>query len=170
MNFTTNATVNLVSGFMTVRIWCEKIVKKINNNLWNTGSLPNKLLMLGLNSAAAYAVGVNPVYIATMVIFTTFFCLSTTPRWLLEAAVITNLIIIATSTLPEANVTQLEYLILFKIIFELICSAMDKGIQLFASLAKDGKHSYYLFFLIAVATAKFLIGFGVGFCQGYYGL
>ena len=169
MNFTNNATVNLVSGLMTVRTWCEKIVEKINNNLWKQGSLPNKLISITLNSAAAYAVGVNPAYIAMMVLFTVYYCLNTTPRWILEAAVTANLVIIATSTLPEASVTQLEYLILFKICFELICSIADKGIQLFARLTKNRKHSYYFFFLLFITAAKFLTGFSIGFYQGLVG-
>lgn len=170
MYFINNTTVNLVSGLMTARTWCDKLVKKINNNLWEKGSLPNKLLMLGLNSAAAYAVGVNPAYIGVMVLVTTFFCLNTTPRWMLEAAVIANLVLIAASTLPEASVTTLEYLILCKILVELFCSAMDKAIQLFARLTKDRKHSYYLYLVLCLTAVKYIIGFGIGFYQGYYGL
>lgn len=169
MYFINNTTTNLVSTLVSARNYCEALVKEINTNLWGTGSLPNKLLMLGLNSAAAYAVGVNPSYIGVMVLVTTFFCLNTTPRWMLEAAVIANLVLIAVSTLPESNVTQLEYLILFKLVFELICSIFDKAIQLFARLTKDRKHSYYFIFLLALTAVKFVVGFGIGFYQGFSG-
>lgn len=166
----TNTSTALVSGFTTVRTKCEQVVKKINTNLWGKGSLPNKLIMLTLNTAAAYAVGVNPAYLVMTVLFTSFFCLGTTPRWMLETAIVSNFVLIAASTLPEANVAQLEYYILFKIIFELFCSVMDKIIQLFARLAKDKKHSYYFFLLLGLTAAKYLIGFGIGFYQGISGM
>jgi hypothetical protein len=169
MYFTNNTTTNLVSSLISTRNYCEKLIKQINTNLWGTGSLPNKLAMLGLNTAAAYAVGVNPAYLGMVVVFTTFFCLNTTPRWLLEAAIISNLFIITASTLPEANLTQLEYLILFKIIFELLCSLTDKAIQLYSRLTKNCQHSYYFVLILVLTAGKYLVGFGIGFYQGFNG-
>jgi hypothetical protein len=152
----------------------DKMINTAIHNAGQSGSLPNKIVSLTLSAAAAYAVGVNPIYIAFTVGYAVFFALATVPRWVLEASIIANLLIISTFTLPESNVTAFEYLILLKLFFEGMCCLFDKVVQFWANLTKDQEHSYYyMWFWFTWCTyfvAQFLFGFAEGFTHSISGM
>jgi hypothetical protein len=175
MNFTT-VTNQVRSIFSIATTKANKLIDKGIYNAGQSGSTPNKIVSLALSSAAAYAVGVNPVYIAFVVVYSTLFVVCTAPRWILETAIALNLLIISATTLPQGSVTALVILLLGKLTLELICCIYDKLTQLWASLTKDKKHSYYfiwvMFTWILVFMAQpnpFIQGFTQGLAQGLSG-
>jgi len=144
------------------------------------GSIPNRLVSLALSAGAAYVVGLNPCYIAITVAVTGYFMflLPGTSRLIFEASLLANLLIIALATLPETAVTALEYLMVFKLLLELLCLAFDRLTQFYAVLTADKKHSYYLFLTLFIFLVKvcvvyvnpFLNGFVDGFQSGISGM
>ncbi len=163
-----NAITSLTSALTSARSYCEVLVKQINTNLWSTGSLPNKIMSLTLTAAAAYAVGVNPIYIAFTAVYALFFVLTTTPRWVVEASVTANLLAISAFTLPETSVTALEYLILIKILLELWCCAFDKLTQLYARLTKDREHSYYFMWILFTWSVSYITMQSCPYLQAFF--
>lgn len=155
----------------------DQMVKTAIYNAGQPGSLPNKIMSLTLTAAAAYAVGVNPIYIAFTAVYALFFVLTTAPRWVVEASVTANLLAISAFTLPETSVTALEYLILIKILLELWCCAFDKLTQIYARLTKGREHSYYFIWILftwsvsylATQSSPYLQGFFEGLIQGLAG-
>ena len=140
------------------------------------GSLPNKLVSLALGAGAAFAVGMHSCYIVTAIVVSLVFIASS--RFTFEIGSTSNLLLIAACSLPEASVTALEYLILLKLLLELVCVAFDKLTQLYAAITADKKHSYYyiwsvftwLVTLTAINVCPFLNGFVDGFRAGISGM
>jgi hypothetical protein len=129
-----------------------------------------------LSSAAAYAVGVNLAYITFVVVYSALFVVCTAPRWVLEAAIAMNLLIISATTLPQGGVTALTTLLLGKLTLELTCCIYDKLTQLWALLTKDKKHSYYFIWVVFTWTLvlmaqpnPFIQGFTQGLVEGLAG-
>ena len=134
------------------------------------GSIPNRLLSLALSAGAAYYVGISPWYIAVTILVTGYFMflLPGTSRLLFEAGVTANLLFIAITTLPETAVTALEFLIIFKLMLELFCLIFDRMLQLYSSMTKDQKHSYYFALTIFIFLMKVgVVNYGAPFVNGF---
>ena len=137
------------------------VSKKVSNAVQNagkSGSTPNKIVSLATSFAAAYAVGIDPTYVAIVVMCSVLFFLPqlTVPRWLMEVLVAANLIIISTTTLPQHSVNALIAALALVKFVEGFCCLSDKFIQAYAAWTADKKHSYYFYWVMALATLNYV--------------
>lgn len=162
MNFTNNVT-NQVRSIADV---VATTVKQMMYNAGQPGSTPNKVISVLLSSAAAYAVGVEFVYVAFATVYTILFVLPT-PRWVVETSM-ASLLLLSAAALPQDRTISLAMLLLSKLILETWFCFWDKFIQFYAAKTVDQKHSYYYMFLGTVSVLFLSVTHASSYFQGFF--